>query len=217
VAITRTRNTGPLSSSHLVRGRAYVGDKVEIKVLREGKEVVLTSELARKQPGDHLVLPYLFDRGPRYVLMGGCCSRNCHGPTSTRLARSSAAGRSSASHASPRIPTSMRRKAQEARLPQPRAAHAERPRGYDRLGGQVVNKVNGKASTASMTSRTPSKTRRTRCMSSNSTSFPTCSTSTPSTRNATTCACSMRLPHRQFEAAGVTTRSRSHFATPTSA
>ena len=62
---------GALSSSHLVRGRAYVGDKVEIKVIREGKEVVLTGELTRRKPDDSLVLPYLFDKGPRYVVMGG--------------------------------------------------------------------------------------------------------------------------------------------------
>jgi hypothetical protein len=33
--------------------------------------VTLNGTLARKKPEAHLVLPYQFDRGPRYVLMGG--------------------------------------------------------------------------------------------------------------------------------------------------
>ncbi|MBE2282332.1 MAG: PDZ domain-containing protein [Prosthecobacter sp.] len=136
---------GPLSSSHLVRGRAYVGDKVEIKVLREGKEVVLTSELARKQPGDHLVLPYLFDRGPRYVLMGGLLFQELSRPYIDSFGEEQRGG---AILRLARIASHPDKYEEEGRkklvflslvLPTPSA------QGYDRLGGQVVNKVNGKA------------------------------------------------------------------------
>jgi len=62
---------GRLSMSHIVRGRAYVGDEMEVKVLREGKEKILKGKLKRKSPDDYLVRPYLFDRGPNYFVAGG--------------------------------------------------------------------------------------------------------------------------------------------------
>jgi hypothetical protein len=136
---------GPLSSSHLVRGRAYVGDKVEIKVIREGKEVTLNGQLSRRSPEDQLVWPYIFDKGPRYVLMGGMLFQELSRPyldsfgeerrggAILRLARISAhpgkyeeAGRKKLVFLSMVLPT-------------PSA------QGYDKLGGQVINKVNGKA------------------------------------------------------------------------
>ena len=62
---------GRLSMSHLVRGQAFVGDEVKIKVLREGKTESLSGKLVRKRPKDFLVPPYLFDRGSNYLVMGG--------------------------------------------------------------------------------------------------------------------------------------------------
>lgn len=62
---------GRLSMSHIVRGKAFVGEDVEMRVLREGKEVPLKGKLIRKLPETNLVLPYLFDRGPNYLVAGG--------------------------------------------------------------------------------------------------------------------------------------------------
>ena len=62
---------GRLSMSHVIRGRAFVGDDVKMVVLREGEEVVLQGKLIRKEPKDNVVWPYLFDRGPNYVVEGG--------------------------------------------------------------------------------------------------------------------------------------------------
>lgn len=62
---------GTLNLSHIVRGNSYVGDEVKVKVLREGKEVTLTGRLTRKNPKDFLVAPYLFDRGSNFLVMGG--------------------------------------------------------------------------------------------------------------------------------------------------
>ncbi|WP_395741937.1 PDZ domain-containing protein [Prosthecobacter sp.] len=135
---------GALSSSHLVRGRAYVGDKVEIKVMREGKEVVLNGELTRRKPDDFLVLPYLFDKGPRYVLMGGLLFQELSHPYLDAFGDEQRGGtilRLS------RIASYPDKYEEEGRkklvflslvLPTPSA------QGYDRLGGQVVNKVNDK-------------------------------------------------------------------------
>ncbi len=134
---------GPLSSSHLVRGRAYVGDKVEIKVIREGKEVVLKSELARRKPEDFLVLPYLFDKGPRYVLMGGLLFQELSRPYLDAFGDEQRGG---AILRLAHIATHPDKYEEEGRrklvflslvLPTPSA------QGYDKLGGQVINKVNG--------------------------------------------------------------------------
>lgn len=136
---------GALSSSHLVRGRAYVGDKVEIKVLREGKEVILKGELARRKPDDYLVLPYQFDKGPRYVLMGGLLFQELSHPY---LDAFGAEQRGGAILRLARIADHPEKYEEEGRkklvflsmvLPTPSA------QGYDRLGGQVINKVNGRS------------------------------------------------------------------------
>ena len=136
---------GALSSSHLVRGRAYVGDKVEIKVIREGKEVTLNGELARRKPDDFLVRPYLFDKGPRYLLMGGLLFQELSHPYLDAFGEEQRGG---AILRLSRIASHPDKYEEEGRkklvflslvLPTPSA------QGYDKLGGQVVNKVNGKA------------------------------------------------------------------------
>jgi hypothetical protein len=136
---------GPLSSSHLVRGRAYVGDNVEIKVLREGKEVTLKGQLSRRSPDEHLVLPYLFDKGPRYVLMGGMLFQELSRPYLDSFGEEQRGG---AILRLARIATHPDKYEEAGRkklvflsmvLPTPSA------QGYDKLGGQVINKVNGKA------------------------------------------------------------------------
>jgi len=62
---------GRLNVSHLVRGQSFVGDKIRIKVLRDGKTETLTGKLTRKLPKDFLVPPYHFDRGPNFLVHGG--------------------------------------------------------------------------------------------------------------------------------------------------
>lgn len=62
---------GKLSFSHLVRGGAKVGDTVSIEVVREGAPLELEVALVRKAPEDYLIDPYMFDRGPKYLIFGG--------------------------------------------------------------------------------------------------------------------------------------------------
>lgn len=136
---------GPLSSSHLVRGRAYVGDNVDIKVIRNGKEVTLTGQLARRKPDDYLVLPYLFDKGPRYVLMGGLLFQELSRPYLDAFGEDRRAGAilrlaHIASHPD-KYEEEGRKKLVFLSLVLPTPS----TQGYDKLGGQVVNKVNGKA------------------------------------------------------------------------
>lgn len=135
---------GALSISHVVRGRAFVGDEVEITVMRDGKEVALKGKLSRKQPEDYLVRPYLFDRGPNYVLNGGMLFQELTRPYLDSFGedrRGGAVLRLSriASHPED-LEKQGRRKVVflSAVLPTPST------QGYERLGGQVVNKVNGR-------------------------------------------------------------------------
>ncbi|MEQ1841166.1 MAG: PDZ domain-containing protein, partial [Verrucomicrobiales bacterium] len=62
---------GKLNFSHLVRGSAQVGQKVPVRVLRDGKELSLNLELTRKPPTAYKIDPYMFDRGPRFKIVGG--------------------------------------------------------------------------------------------------------------------------------------------------
>ncbi|MEM7697671.1 MAG: PDZ domain-containing protein [Verrucomicrobiota bacterium] len=62
---------GKLSFSHLVRGGAQVGDTLTLEIIRDGEPRTLEVELKRKAPEDFLIDPYMFDRGPNYLIFGG--------------------------------------------------------------------------------------------------------------------------------------------------
>ena len=62
---------GKLNLSHIVRGNAYVGDTVPMKILRDGKPKEISALLKRKDADDYLIDPYMFDRGPRFRILGG--------------------------------------------------------------------------------------------------------------------------------------------------
>ena len=60
---------GRLYWSHLIRGSLKTGDKVDLKILRQGEEINKTATLAR--PGKRLVAHYTYDQAPRYLVKGG--------------------------------------------------------------------------------------------------------------------------------------------------
>jgi len=62
---------GKLSFAHLVGGGAKVGDQLKFDIIRDGKAMTLDVKLTRKAPGDYLIDPYMYDRGPKYVIFGG--------------------------------------------------------------------------------------------------------------------------------------------------
>ena len=136
---------GALSISHIVRGRSFVGDKVEMKVLRDGKEETLNGTLLRKQPSDYLVPPYIFDRGPNYVMMGGLLFQELSQPYLNAFGGDRQSGPVlRLSHIADH-PEEYEKEGRKklvflsAVLPTPSV------QGYERLGGQVVNKVNGQS------------------------------------------------------------------------
>lgn len=62
---------GLLAMGHLVKGANTVGTELPMKVSRDGGIVDLALKLARREAGEFLVDPYVFDRGPRYLILGG--------------------------------------------------------------------------------------------------------------------------------------------------
>lgn len=62
---------GKLNFSHLVRGGAKVGDTLKFDIIREGKPLAIDVKLERRTPESFLIDPYMFDRGPRYLIYGG--------------------------------------------------------------------------------------------------------------------------------------------------
>lgn len=135
---------GALSISHIVRGRAFVGDKIEIKALRDGKETVLSGPLMRKEPGDYLVPPYRFDRGPNYVMMGGLLFQELSRPY---LDAFGAEQRGGAILRLARIadsPESFEKEGRKRLVFLSAVLPTASTQGYDRLGGQIVNQVNGR-------------------------------------------------------------------------
>jgi S1-C subfamily serine protease len=134
---------GRLNMSHIVRGKAYVGDPVEIKVIREGTELTLKGKLIRKQPQDYLVWPYLFDRGPNYLVHGGLVFQELSKPYLDGFRENQNADVSRLSYLADH-PEEMEEQGRKKLvflsivLPTPSA------QGYTNLGGNIINKINGK-------------------------------------------------------------------------
>jgi len=61
---------GKLGFGHLISSRA-VGDKVKIDLIRESKALQLEATLKHKSPSEYIVDPFLFDRGPNFIMAGG--------------------------------------------------------------------------------------------------------------------------------------------------
>lgn len=62
---------GLLAMGHLVKGAHPAGTQLPMKISRDGQLLDLTLTLTRREPRDQLVDPYVFDRGPRYLILGG--------------------------------------------------------------------------------------------------------------------------------------------------
>lgn len=62
---------GKISFSHLVRGGAKVGDMAKIDLIRDGKPLTLEFPLQRKDASNYFIDPYMFDRGPKFIILGG--------------------------------------------------------------------------------------------------------------------------------------------------
>lgn len=135
---------GTLSMSHLVRGNSYVGDKVTMKVLRGGKETLLTGKLTRKNPKDFVVWPYLFDRGVNYLVHGGFIFQELSIPWLQTFGEDwESNGPLRLVHVAKH--TDEYEKAGKRKIVFLAATLPTRTtQGYERLGGIIVTKVNGR-------------------------------------------------------------------------
>jgi len=62
---------GRVSLGHLVSTKHFEGQKVKVKVWREGKTLDLEVPVARRKPQQYLSEPYIIDRAPQYFVLGG--------------------------------------------------------------------------------------------------------------------------------------------------
>ncbi|MDA8115664.1 MAG: PDZ domain-containing protein [Acidithiobacillus sp.] len=62
---------GQTSVVHLIRTGSYVGDPLAMRIYRAGKTLDLQPVLDHRQPDEYLVPPYILDRQPEYLIVGG--------------------------------------------------------------------------------------------------------------------------------------------------
>lgn len=62
---------GRISLAHLVTTRSFVGQKLPVKILRDGQPLSLEITLAHQSTQDYVSEPYVLDRQPRYVVEDG--------------------------------------------------------------------------------------------------------------------------------------------------
>lgn len=135
---------GLLGSGHLARGKALAGEVMKLKIIRDAKPMDLDVTLQRKQAQDYLVDPYVFDRQPRYFILGGVLFQELTLPF-LQLAGKEWRDRASfrlvyAQANQDEFLTAGRKKLVfiSGVLPAPCTI------GYERMSGLIVNKVNGK-------------------------------------------------------------------------
>lgn len=137
-------NYGLLGLGHLVRGACKVGDLMKVKLRRDGQPMELEVKMLRTEAQDYLVDPYVFDRQPRYLILGGVLFQELTMPY-LQLAgkewRDRAPFRLIYAQANQDDFLKAGRKKLvfiSGVLPAPCTI------GYERLSGLIVNKVNGK-------------------------------------------------------------------------
>lgn len=62
---------GKLGFGNLVTGKAYVGDSITLRILREGKPLTLKANLEHRSEDDYVIPPYNVDEPPTYYVLGG--------------------------------------------------------------------------------------------------------------------------------------------------
>ncbi|MDF1811827.1 MAG: PDZ domain-containing protein [Verrucomicrobiales bacterium] len=62
---------GKLEYLHLIRSKPFVGDNLKLGILRSGENSDLIVTLDKQPASAELIDPYMFDRAPRYIVLGG--------------------------------------------------------------------------------------------------------------------------------------------------
>ena len=62
---------GRIAFVHLITTKAYAGDKLPLKIFRDGETQTLEVTLAHQPPKDYVSQPYVIDEAPRYYVVDG--------------------------------------------------------------------------------------------------------------------------------------------------
>ena len=62
---------GRISFVHLLSTKTFAGQKVSVKISRDGEEKTLEMTMGHKPPADYVSEPYVIDRAPRYCVVDG--------------------------------------------------------------------------------------------------------------------------------------------------
>ena len=62
---------GKIALSHLFSAHHFVGDRINLQILRAGEKKSLDARLARRSPSSYVSDPYIIDRQPRFIVVGG--------------------------------------------------------------------------------------------------------------------------------------------------
>ncbi len=62
---------GRISFTHLLSTKTFAGQKVSVKVSRDGEEKTFEMTMSHKPPADYVSEPYVVDRAPRYCVVDG--------------------------------------------------------------------------------------------------------------------------------------------------
>jgi S1-C subfamily serine protease len=62
---------GKISIIHLISTRSYVGDRLKLRIFRDGKPQDVEMTLTHRPVEDYVIEPYTIDKAPRFYVLGG--------------------------------------------------------------------------------------------------------------------------------------------------
>ena len=134
---------GKLKFGNLVRGIPFTGDTIEMEIIRKGERMEVSFELIRRPTEDYLIDPYMFDRGPKFSIIGGLVFQELSVPFLKLFGndwRTRAPIKLLMAHANPEM---YEKKGKRKLVIMTRAIPTPATLGYERLSTLIVTKING--------------------------------------------------------------------------
>jgi S1-C subfamily serine protease len=135
---------GKLSLGHLVRGEPFTGDSIKVDILRDGKAKSINLTLIRRKPEDYLIDPYMFDRGPKFAIVGGLVFQELTTPFLKLFGKDWATRAPIKLLMAQANPEMYEKEGKRKLVMLTRAVPTPATLGYERLSTLIVTKVNGK-------------------------------------------------------------------------
>ena len=134
---------GKLSFSNLVRGIPFTGDSIKMSIIRDGERMNLSFKLIRRPTADYLIDPYMFDRGPKFSIIGGLVFQELSVPFLKLFGndwRNRAPIKLLMAHANPEM---YEKRGNKKLVMMTRTIPTPATLGYERLSTLIVTKING--------------------------------------------------------------------------